>query len=275
MTEAWTQAVRSRLDLGRLLPLGGPHDGTWITEQAAVQALAPTAAEVPGVRLESLRIGSAPLQPVSEPAVRPPASALPPGPLTIEAAFTASLVRPLPETADALRSALLGAATERLGLTTVSADMRVTDLREATEAGVPFPEAGVPSGTTAATAVRPTPEAVATRNSPPVTGAESLRGLAGELADVAAGVPGVARLTAVLGSRPVRVEDHVDPPGRHIEVHLAVGPGHHPLSVARAVREAVAGAATTDASGPVTVAVLITDTAAWRVAPPVTVMSAP
>ncbi|MBK3647238.1 hypothetical protein [Streptomyces sp. MBT33] len=282
MTEAWTQAVRSRLDLGRLLPLGGPHDGTWITEQAAVQALAPTAAEVPGVRLESLRIGSAPLQPVSEPAVRPPASALPPGPLTIEAAFTASLVRPLPETADALRSALLGAATERLGLTTVSADMRVTDLREATEAGVPFPEAGVPfpeagvpSGTTAATAVRPTPEAVATRNSPPVTGTESLRGLAGELADVAAGVPGVARLTAVLGSRPVRVEDHVDPPGRHIEVHLAVGPGHHPLSVARAVREAVAGAATTDASGPVTVAVLITETAAWRVAPPVTVMSAP
>ncbi|MGW3134619.1 hypothetical protein [Streptomyces sp. NPDC001139] len=282
MTEAWTQAVRRQLDLGRLLPLGGPRDGTWITEQAAVQALGRTAAEVPGVRLESLRIGSAPLQPVSEPAVRPPASALPPGPLTIEAAFTASLVRPLPETADALRSALLGAATERLGLTTVSADMRVTDLREATEAGmpfpeagVPFPEAGVPSGTTTATAMRPTPEAAVTRNSPPVTGTESLRGLAGELAAVAAGVPGVARLTAVLGSRPVRVEDHDDPPGRHIEVHLAVGPGHHPLSVARAVREAVAGAATTDAPGPVTVAVLITETAAWRVTPPVTVMSAP
>ncbi|MFI8232065.1 hypothetical protein ACIGDI_24830 [Streptomyces sp. NPDC085900] len=303
MTEVWTQAVRSQLDVGRLLPLGGPLDGTWITEQAAVQALRSTAAEVPGVRLESLRIGSAPLQPVSQPAVRPPASALPPGPLIIEAAFTASLVRPLPETADALRSALLGAATERLGLATVSADMRVTDLREVTETGVPVPETGVPvpetgvpvteagvpvpeagvpvpeagvlSGTTAATAVRPTPEAVATRNSPPVTGTESMRGLAGELAAVAAGVPGVARLTAVLGSRPVRVEDHVDPPGRHIEVHLAVGPGHHPLSVARAVREAVAGAATTDTPAPVTVAVLITETAAWRVTPPVTVMSAP
>ncbi|MGW2830557.1 hypothetical protein [Streptomyces sp. NPDC001286] len=289
MTEVWTQAVRSQLDVGRLLPLGGPLDGTWITEQAAVQALRPAATEVPGVRLESLRIGSAPLQPVSEPAVRPPASALPPGPLIIEAAFTASLVRPLPETAEALRSALLGAATERLGLATVSADMRVTDLREVPEAGVPVteagvpvpeagvpvPEAGVPSGTTAATAVRPTPEAAATRNSPPVTGTESMRGLAGELAAVAAGVPGVARLTAVLGSRPVRVEDHVDPPGRHIEVHLAVGPGHHPLSVARAVREAVAGAATTDTPGPVTVAVLITETAAWRVTPPVTVMSAP
>lgn len=255
VTEAWTQAVRRRLDLGRLLPLGGPHDGTWITEQAVVQALGHTATEVAGVRLESLRIGSAPLQPVSEPAVRPPASALPPGPLTIEAAFTASLVRPLPETADALRSTLLGAATERLGLTTVTADMRVTDLRE-------VPEAGGPSRT-AATAMRPAPEAAA-------TGTGSMRGLAGKLADVATGVPGVAHLTAVLGSRPVKVEDHDDPPGRHVEVHLAVGPGHHPLHVARAVRESVAAAATTDTPGPVTVAVLITETAAGRRTSPVT-----
>ncbi|MBE1598002.1 hypothetical protein SAMN06272781_4596 [Streptomyces sp. 1222.2] len=267
VTEAWTQAVRSQLGLGRLLPLGGPPDGTWITEQAAVQALGRTAAEVPGVRLESLRIGSAPLQPVSEPAVRPPASALPPGPLTIDAAFAASLVRPLPETADELRSALLGAAAERLGLATVTADMRVTDLVEVPEAGMTSP--------TAATAMRPTPEAAAEQGSPPVTGTGSMRGLVGELADIAAGVPGVAHLTAVLGSRPVRVEDHDDPPGRHIEVHLAVAPGHHPLQVARAVRDAVAEAATTDTSGPVTVAALITETAAWRRTSPVTVMSAP
>lgn len=267
MTEAWTQAVRSQLDLGRLLPLGGPHDGTWITEQAAVQALGRAAAEIPGVRLESLRIGSAPLQPLSEPAVRPPASALPPGPLTIEAAFTASLVRPLPETADELRSTLLGAATEQLGLATVTADLRVTALREVPEAGM--------TSRTAATTMRPTPEAAAARSSPPVTGTGSMRGLARELAAVAAGVPGVARLTAVLGSRPVRVEDHDDPPGRHIEVHLAVGPGHHPLQVARAVREAVAEAATTHTPGPATVAVLITETAAWRRTSPVTVTSAP
>ncbi|MFF7049585.1 hypothetical protein ACFY94_14615 [Streptomyces griseorubiginosus] len=267
MTEALTQAVRRQLDLGRLLPLGGPHDGTWITEQAAVQALGRTAAEIPGVRLESLRIGSAPLQPLSEPAVRPPASALPPGPLTIEAAFTASLVRPLPETADDLRSTLLDAATEQLALATVTADLRVTDLREVPEAGM--------TSRTAATTMRPTPEAAAARNSPPVTGTGSMRGLAGELAAVAAGVPGVARLTAVLGSRPVRVEDHADPPGRHIEVHLAVGPGHHPLQVARAVREAVAEAATTHTPGPATVAVLITETAAWRRTSPVTVTSAP
>lgn len=260
VTEAWKQAVRSQLGLGRLLPLGGPQDGTWITEQAAVQALRHTAAEVPGVRLESLRIGPAPLQPVSQPAVRPPASALRPGPLTIEAAFTASPVRPLPETADELRRTLLDAATERLGLATGTADMRITDLREAPEADV--------TSRTAATAMRPTPEAAA-------TGTESMRGLAGQLADVAAGVPGVAHLTAVLGSRPVRMEDRDDPPGRHIEVHLAVGPGHHPLQVARAVREAAAEAATTDAPGPITVAVLITGTAAWRQTPPVTVKSAP
>jgi hypothetical protein len=89
-----------------------------------------------------------------------------------------------------------------------------------------------------------------------------MREPAGKLADVATGVPGVAHLTAVLGSRPVKVEDHDDPPGRHIEVHLAVAPGHHPLEVARAVRDAVAAAATTDPPGPVTVAVLITETAA-------------
>ncbi|MEH0544977.1 hypothetical protein QA802_18370 [Streptomyces sp. B21-105] len=268
MTEAWKQAVQSRLGLGRLLPLGGPDDGTWITEQAAVQALGRTAAEIPDVRLESLRIGSAPLQPAFEPAVRPPAGALPPGPLTIEAAFTASLVRPLPETAAELRNALLGAATERLGLDTVTADMRVTDLREVPEAGG--------TSRTAATAMRPTPETAAAHSPPSVTGTGPMRGLVGELAAVATGVPGVARLTAVLGSRPVRVEDHDDPPGRHIEVHLAVAPGHHPLQVARAVREAVAEAATADDTpGPATVAVLITETAAWRGTSPVSMMSAP
>ncbi|MFH8416370.1 hypothetical protein [Streptomyces collinus] len=91
---------------------------------------------------------------------------------------------------------------------------------------------------------------------------QALRRAAGDLADVATGVPGVAALTTVLGSRPVKLEDHADPPGRRVEVHLAVAPGHHPLDVTRAVRAAVADAATTDAPGPVTVAVLITETAA-------------
>lgn len=252
-TETWKQAVRHQLDLGRLLPLGGPDDGTWITEQAAVRALGRAAAEIPGIRLETLRIGSAPLEPVSEPAVRPPASALPPGPLRIEAAFTASLGQPLPHSADLLRSILLKAATERLGLATVTADLRVTDLHESPETVV--------RSRTSKRAVKPAPEPAAAQSLPPVTGAGSMWAPVGELADVATAVPGVARLTAVLGSRPVKVEDHKDPPGRHVEVQLAVAPGHHPLEVARAVRGAVAAAATADTPGPVTAAVLITDVA--------------
>ena len=259
-TEAGTQAVRHQFGLGRLLPLGGPADGAWITEQAAVQTLRRAANEIPGVRLESLRIGPAPLESVSEPAVRPPASAMPPGPLRIEAAFSASLGEPLPETADQLRSRLLDAAARRLGLATVAADLRVTDLHEVPQTG--------PEARTAAGSMTRTPQSTAAartaaaRSSLPVTGAGSPRRPVGDLADVAAGVPGVAGLTTVLGSRPVRMEDHADPPGRRVEVHLAVAPGHHPLEVARTVRAAVADAATTDAPGPVTVAVLITETAA-------------
>ncbi|MFF3323567.1 hypothetical protein [Streptomyces sp. NPDC002889] len=248
------QAVRRQLDLGRLLPLGGPDDGTWITEQAAVRALRRTAAEIPGVGLETLRIGPAPLEPVSEPAVRPPASALPPGPLTIEAAFSASMGQPLPRTAEQLRSALLNTAGERLGLAAVAVDLRVTDLLDSPEEAV--------RSRTEERAMRPPPEAAAARSSPPVTGTGPMRGPIAELADVAAAVPGVARLTAVLGSRPVKVDQHDDPPGRHIEVQLAVAPGHHPLEVARAVRAAVADAATSDTPGPVTAAVLVTETAA-------------
>jgi hypothetical protein len=86
-------------------------------------------------------------------------------------------------------------------------------------------------------------------------------GPVGELADVAAAVPGVARLTAVLGSRPIKVVHQDDPPSRHIQVQLAVAPGHHPLEVARAVRAALAEAATSDTPGLVTAAVLITETA--------------
>lgn len=252
--EARTQAVRHRFAPGRFLPLGGPEDGTWITEQAALRDVGRAAAGIPGVRLEALRIRPAPHEPVSAPAVRPPTGALPPGPLRIEAACTASLAQPLPETADRLRSALLDAAREQLGLATVTADLRITDLLEGPETGVkPRPAA---KGTT------PAPEDTAARDSLPVTGAGSLRGVAGELADVVTGVPGVARLAAVWGSRPVMVADHDDPPGRHLEVQLAVAPGHHPLEVARAVRDAVADAATTGATGPVTVTVLITGTAA-------------
>lgn len=253
-TEALMQSVRGRLGLGRLLPLGGPDDGTWITEQAAVRALGRTAAGVPGVRLESMRIGPVPDEPVLEPAVRPPAGALPPGPLGVEAAFTGSVTLPVPQAAEQLRTTLLKAADEELGLSAVTVDLRVTDLHEGAEAD------GGPQ--TAENAMPPLSQEAPRRSSAPATEAEPLRGPIGELADVAAAVPGVARLTAPLGGHPVRVTHQDDPPARHIQVQLAVAPGRHPLQVARAVRDAVTLAATSDVRIPTTAAVLITETAA-------------
>ncbi|MFJ5997083.1 hypothetical protein [Streptomyces sp. NPDC092370] len=247
-TETWTQAARHQYELGRLLPLGGSEDGTWITEQAAVRALRGAVTGIPDARLDSVRIGAAPLEPVSEPAVRPPVGALPPGPLRMEAAFTASLGRPLPQTAEQVRSALLRAATEELGLAVVTADLSVTDLDEGPETIVRPP--------IARKAMRPQREATAGLSSP-----MTATGPTGTLAGVAAAVPGVARLTTVPGGRPITVKHEGDPPGLRIEVQIAVVPGHHPLEVARAVRAAVAEAAASATPGPVTAAVVITETA--------------
>ncbi|MFD3661377.1 hypothetical protein ACFWVF_12380 [Streptomyces sp. NPDC058659] len=248
------QSVRGRLGLGRLLPLGGPDDGTWITEQAAVRALWRKAAGVPGVRPESMRIGPVPHEPVLESAVRPPAGALPPGPLRIEAAFTGSVTLPVPQAAEQLRTTLLKAADEELGLSAVTVDLRVTDLHEGTEAGG--------GSQTAEDVMAPPARKATTRSSAPVTETEPLKGPIGELADVVSAVPGVARLTAPLGGHPVRVTHQDDPPARHIQVQLAVVPGCHPLEVARAVRNAVTVAATSDVRVPTTAAILITETTA-------------
>ncbi|WP_395364347.1 hypothetical protein ACHGLA_27970 [Streptomyces sp. YH02] len=248
------ESVRGRLGPGRLLPLGRPDDGTWITEQAAVRALWRKVAGVPGVELESMRIGPVPHEPVLEPAVRPPAGALPPGPLSIEAAFTASVTLPVPQTAEQLRTTLLKAADEELGLSAVTVDLRVTDLHEDAEAD------GGPQ--TAENVTTPPSQEEPTRSSTPATETQPLPGPIGELADAAAAVPGVARLTAPLGGHPVRVTHQDDPPARHIQVQLAVAPGRHPLEVARAVRDAVTVAATNDVRVPTTAAILITETAA-------------
>ncbi len=56
--DGWTAAVRQRLGLGRLLPLGRPADGTWIAETAAASVLRGAAAR-PGTVLGKLRIGPA------------------------------------------------------------------------------------------------------------------------------------------------------------------------------------------------------------------------
>ncbi|MET9663078.1 hypothetical protein ABZY11_41165, partial [Streptomyces sp. NPDC006510] len=126
--------------------------------------------------------------------------------------------RPLPAAADALRSTLLTAAGQRLGLVVAAVDVRVTELLDTP------PE-------------RPAPGPTEVRGAR----AEGAAGIA------AAGVPGVVTLTRVLGQAV-----HTGPD--HVRVELATDPGHRALDVTRAVRVAVAAAV----EGSPSVAVLVT-----------------
>ena len=140
--DGWTKAVREQLGLGRVLPLGGPHDGAWITESAARAALRRAAESLPGLSLGRLRISSVDSGGKQsedaggyghETAVPPPPSALPPGPLRVTAdlaAMAGPAAEPLPATAARLRQALFTAAADRLGLTVAEVDLRVTHLVE-------------------------------------------------------------------------------------------------------------------------------------------------
>jgi hypothetical protein len=214
--DSWTSAVRRRLGLGRLLALGDVQDGAWITERAAVSVLRAAAATLPGLAVTSLRLAPADPESRPEPPVPPPPTALPAGPLRITAELTALGGHPLPELTEELRDALFTAADDRLGLPVSDIDLTVTSLLDA----LPTPPPGGPS---------PGPA------EPPATAA----------AAAALATPGVAHLTAELGP-PVHTT------AGHIRLELATT--HHPLEVARAVREAVARA-TPEADS---VAVLIT-----------------
>lgn len=215
--QGWTAAVRQRLGLGRLLPLGGPADGAWISERAAASVLR-RAVDGPGPVLLELRIALADAEAAPAPQVPPPPSALPPGPLRIEATMAATAHQPLPAAAATLRAALLTAAAQRLGLVVTEVDLQVTELLDTA------PEAAEP----APAEVRPAqPESAAGR--------------------AAAGVTGVATLTRVLGT-PVHTG------ADHVRVELAADGGHRALDVARAVRVAVAQAV----DGHPPVAVLVT-----------------
>ncbi|MFG2722484.1 hypothetical protein ACGFW5_29950 [Streptomyces sp. NPDC048416] len=216
--DGWNAAVRRRLGLGRLLALGGPEDGVWITERAATSVLGAVAAALPGLAVTSLRLAPADPGAAAEPAVPPPPSALPPGPLRVSAEVVALGGRPLPELVAALREALFTAARERLGLVVSDVDVQVTalldDLPDPPNGGPPPGPTDQPASATATAALT---------------------------------TPGVARLTAELGP-PVQTAEG------HVRVEVATAPPHHPLEVARAVRTAV-GRAAPDADS---VAVLIT-----------------
>lgn len=220
--DEWTKAVRRQLGLGRVLPLGGPRDGAWITEEAAAAVLRRVTASMRGVALGALRISLAEPEQSYAPAVPPPPSALPPGSLRITADFLAAAhpaAEPFPATATRLRAALATAATERLGLTVTEIDLRVTGLLDSDE---------VP--------VQPTEEPAAVQ--PPPSGADE----ESRVAAAALSVPGVTHLTGALGGLGHAV--HIDDAGpalprRHVRVELAVAEEHRTLDVARKVRTAV------------------------------------
>ncbi|MFI6472412.1 hypothetical protein ACIBL5_19435 [Streptomyces sp. NPDC050516] len=214
--DSWNSAVRRRLGLGRLLALGDVRDGAWITERAAVSVLRAASATLPGLAVTSLRLAPADPESRIEPSVPPPPTALPPGPLRITAELAALGGHPLPELTATLREALFTAADDRLGLPVSDIDLSVTSLLDT----LPDPQPGGPP---------PGPA------EPPATAA----------AAAALGTPGVAHLTAELGS-PIHATQ------AHLRVELATT--RHPLEVARAVRDAVARAAPEANS----VAVLIT-----------------
>src|SRR5690606_19733042 len=89
---------------------------------------------VPEVRLGAVRIGLAGSGEAAEPAVPSPPSALPPAPLRLTARFAAVASEleseSLPATADRLRAALAQAAAEHIGLAVTEIDLTVTDLLE-------------------------------------------------------------------------------------------------------------------------------------------------
>lgn len=239
--DGWTKAVRRQLGLGRVLPLGGAHDGAWITESAAEAVLRRTAASLRGVALGPLRISLAapetsPASDEYETAVPAPPSALPPGPLRITADFAASAAptaEPFPATAARLRTALSTTVAERLGLRVAEVDLRVTDLLEDEEEPA-----------------RPAPGPPPTEPSPP-TGDEESRAAAAALS-----VPGVTHLTGALGGlgRAIHIAAGPALPRRHVRVELAVTEERRVLDVARDVRAAVSEALPDHPS----VAVLIT-----------------
>ncbi|MBD0420944.1 nucleopolyhedrovirus P10 family protein [Streptomyces sp. TRM S81-3] len=218
--DRWTQTVRRQLGLGRLLPLGGPGDGAWIAERAARAALLSAAREVGGVSMGRLRIAPAAPEAEEAPAVPPPPSALPPGPLRVTADFAATASEPLPATAGRLRAALAAAATRGLGLTVTEVDLRVSDLLDADAEPAPV------------------------RDSEAVRAVAPGGGDEGRAAEAALAVAGVARLTDVLG-HPVHITElpgEAALPRRHVRLELAVGAGHRTVEVARQVRTAVSDA---------------------------------
>lgn len=258
------EAVRQQLSLGRLLPLGDAADAAWITESAAVAVLLRAVEDLRGVRTEELRLSQDP-DDAGEPAVEPPPSALPPGSLRLTATLSASGAEPFPAAAERLRTALLAAADERLGLRVHAADLEVVGMLDAEED--PGGERGAPDGPNSAhTAEVRDPGASPDSDD----GGGGRQGLAAAVTAAVRAVPGVADTSSRLGSalrrlglrdEEVTVAPGPDGQGAHLLVQLATRPGHGPLGTARAARTAALDAAAARGTS-ATAAVLVTDVGA-------------
>ncbi|MGW5816294.1 hypothetical protein [Streptomyces noursei] len=239
---AWARAVREQLGIGRVLPLGDPKDGAWITERAARAALLRAPGIPTGVRLDALRLALAAPDEAPPPTVPAPPGALPPGPLCIVAHVAAPPGLPLPPLAEQLRTALLATAEAGLGLRVSAVDLHVDALLDE--------------------AVAPTAQAPGTATTEEDLGAAPGPGRAKDPEDLAArvrAVPGVAGLAPALGSHPAGVSRSAGgDSGDHVLVQVATAAGHRALDVARAVRRAVTG----PPPAPATAAVLVTGVAA-------------
>lgn len=258
-TDPLVQSVRRHLAPGRLLPLGEAADGAWLAERAAAGVLRHVMDGMPGVRPGALRIALSDPGTAGRPAVPAPPSALPPGPVRIEAEFEAAVDRPLPVTAERVRAALTEAADDRLGLVVAAVDLRISGLLEKPE------DARSRESTSEAESQAAVPAGSGPADGGDDTGAAAAGGTDSAVRTAALGVPGVARLTPAPygGDRPVWIKDALPdgrgdtPPGRHVEIHLAVFADHRVLDVVRRVRSAAARAAAGGAPGQVTVAVVV------------------
>lgn len=282
--EGLSRAVRQQTGIGRLLPLGDAADGAWLSETAAVSTLRTAASrDLPDVRVGTLRLSPATPARSVAPAVPPPPSALPPGPLHVDAGFESTPHAPLTTMAELLRATLLTAADRELGLRVATVDLLITDLLESgdghnghgsRDASREESPAGEDAEQGAGRHGRTRHGTGGERGRPggeehPPAPADDPRGTATAQAVIA--VPGVSRLAPVLGWRigglPAAAVDVTEtagrdgrPAGRHLRIQIAVTEGARALDVTRSVRRAAEKAAAWDAEEPevpVTVAVLV------------------
>ncbi|MEU5430756.1 nucleopolyhedrovirus P10 family protein [Streptomyces olivoreticuli] len=226
VADRWAQAVRRQLGFGRLLPLGGAAEGAWIVESAVAGVLRrAAAAAVPDARVGRLRISLADPATAAPAAVPAPPSALPVGPLRVEADFAATPARPLPVVADGLRTAVSAAASGVLGVAVEAVDLRATALLESLTA-----------------------DASRTDDVGAATASEG----DAEIVRAVCSVPGVVGPLPLFGQA-VRIDD-----GTHAQVQFAVTDRRAVLETVREVRTAVAGVLAGRTAGPVTVAAVIT-----------------